>query len=328
MRPSRKNMKKIICGLAALAMLVGGAAVAQTAETTKLDSGSELLPPNAKPGECYARVFVPPTYRTTTEQVLKRQAASRVETTPPKYRWAEEKVLVKEASERLELVPARYEWAEERMLVKPASYRMEAVPAVYETVSEQVLERPAQKVWKKGRGPLEKVDNGTGEIMCLVEIPPVYRTVTKRVLKTPATTRKVEIPAEYKSVRKQVMAQPPTTRKVTIPAEYKTVRVQQLVEEAKTRTIEIPAEYQSVTKTTKVSDGQMAWRPILCQTNATRQTIQAVQRALAAKGFDPGPIDGVIGSETSGAVRRFQKAKGLAQGYLTLETLQALGVSL
>ena len=324
----RPNVKKIICCFAVLGMLMAGTVLAQTAETTKLDSGSELLPPNARPGECYARVFVPPTYRTTTEQVLKRQAASRVETIPPKYRWVEEKVLVKEASERLELVPARYQWVEERVLVKPASFRMEAVPAVYETVSEQVLERPAQKVWKKGRGPLEKVDNGTGEIMCLVEIPPVYRTVTKRVLKTPATTRKIEIPAEYKTVRKQVMSNPPTTRKVTIPAEYKTVRVQQLVEEAKTRTIEIPAEYQTVSKTVKISDGQMAWRPILCQTNATRQTIQAIQRALAAAGFNPGPIDGVIGRETSEAVRRFQKAKGLAQGYLTIETLQALGVRL
>ncbi len=28
------------------------------------------LPPAAKPGECYARVFVPATYTTSTEQML------------------------------------------------------------------------------------------------------------------------------------------------------------------------------------------------------------------------------------------------------------------
>jgi len=59
----------------------------------------------------------------------------------------------------------------------------------------------AKTVWRKGRGAIEKIDNGTGDVMCLVEVPPVFKTVTKRVLKTPASTRATEIPAKYETIR-------------------------------------------------------------------------------------------------------------------------------
>ena len=43
----------------------------------------------------------------------------------------------------------------------------------------------------------------------------------------------------------------------------------------------------------------------------------AAQRALAALGYDPGGIDGVIGSGTRRAVRQYQAARGLiADGYV------------
>jgi hypothetical protein len=49
--------------------------------------------------------------------------------------------------------------------------------------------KPATMVWKKGRGPIQRVDDATGEIMCLVEEPAVYKDVTRTVVKTPATTQ-------------------------------------------------------------------------------------------------------------------------------------------
>jgi hypothetical protein len=38
-------------------------------------AGTELLPPNAKPGECYARVYIPAQYATDTETVLKSDSS-------------------------------------------------------------------------------------------------------------------------------------------------------------------------------------------------------------------------------------------------------------
>ncbi len=261
------------------------AAIAQKAEkpkivTTAVDSSKYLLPPGAKPGECYARVFIPPKYKTVTEKVLVKEASEKIETIPPKYEWVEKKILIKEPSYILKKVPAKYEWREEKVLVKPAT-----------------------TVWKKGRGPIEKLDNGTGEIMCLVKVP-----------------------AQYKTIRKRVLVRPPSTQKIEIPAQYKTIRIKKLVEPAKTVKIKIPAEYKTITKKVKVSDGKLVWRRVLCETNMTPATIARIQRALKRAGFDPGPIDGVYGKQTQAAVRKYQIAKGLARGGLTTETLRSLGI--
>lgn len=303
--------------------------LAETPKTVAVaDTGDGmLLPPNAKPGECYARVFIPPTYRTATETVLKRGASEQLDVIPAKYEWVEEQVLVSAASQRLEVVPAQYDWVEEQVLVKEASSRKEQIPAKYEWQEEKILVKPAETVWKKGRGPIEKLDNATGEIMCLVEIPAVYETVRKKVMVSPPTTRDIPIPAEYETVRKKVMVKPPTTRTIDIPAVYKTVKVKKMVTAPQERKIAIPAEYQTVTKTEQVTDGRMEWRQILCETNVSPDFIKRFQTALLNAGHNPGPIDGVFGPETEAAMKAYQVKKGLASGALTYETVKSLGVS-
>jgi len=243
---------------------------------------TELLPPSATAGECFARVYVPPTYRTVVDTLLRSEASERVEVIPAKYEWVEERILVKEESKRFEEVSAKYEWREERVLV-----------------------REAQVVWKRGRGLVEKVDNTTGEIMCLVETP-----------------------AEYKTVRKQVQVQPATVREVSIPAEYKTVKVKKMVSPPQEKRIPIDAEYQHVTRTVMVADGHMEWRKVICETNLTKDVVYKIQRALQDKGHNPGPIDGIIGPQTHTALKAYQKSNNLASGGLTLETLNKLNVRL
>jgi len=285
-----------------------------------------LLPPNAKPGECYARVFTPPAYNTESEKVLKRQASEQIEIIPAKYEWVEEKVLIKETSYELEVVPGEYDTVEEKVMVKPATKEVNEIPAEYEWVEEKILDKPAYTVWKKGRGPIERIDNGTGEIMCLVEVPATYKTVKKQVVKKPASTAEVEIPAEYVTVKKVVMKTEPTTRKVEIPAEYKTVKTLKLVSEAKINRTPIPEEYEDITKTVKVSEGKMEWRPVLCETNLTPEVITSIQNALRDAGYYKGPIDGAIGSQSIAALKSYQRDKGMAEGGLTIESLKELGV--
>ena len=58
----------------------------------------------------------------------------------------------------------------------------------------------------------------------------------------------------------------------------------------------------------------------------SREQVEKIQELLAAMGYDPGPIDGVFGSQTRQAIKKFQRtAKLPADGYPTPELLEVLG---
>ena len=158
---------------------------------------------------------------------------------PPKYRMRSERVLVAQATERYTVIPPEYDLVEERVLVRPASRQLVEIPAEYETVEERVLVEPAKSVWKPGRGPIEKIDGSTGEIMCLVEEPAKYRKVEKRVVKRPASTKVIETPAEYQ-----------------------VVKVRKLVRDAQEVRESVPAKYEEVRVREKVADAEYIWHPV------------------------------------------------------------------
>jgi hyperosmotically inducible protein len=63
------------------------------------------------------------------------------------------------------------------------------------------------------------------------------------------------------------------------------------------------------------------------RTAAGSDRVRAVQEALKTKGFDPGPIDGIQGPQTTQAVRDFQRAENLeVTGRPDSATLNKLGV--
>ena len=102
-----------------------------------------------------------------------------------------------------------------------------------------------------------------------------------------------------------VLVQPAQAQRVAVPPQYGTVQTEELVEPAR-----------------------LEWRPVLCETNMTPGMIQRLQQALQARGFNPGPIDGVIGQRTMEAVNAFQRANGLpVDRYLNMETVRALGIA-
>ena len=118
-----------------------------------------------KPGECYARIFVPPSYKAETAQVVTREASERVEIIPARYEKDTEQILVREAVEKSRGRYCNLRLVEEKILVKPASERfVEAPGRLRDESNETVVDRPAHTVWKKGTGPIQKVDDATGEI--------------------------------------------------------------------------------------------------------------------------------------------------------------------
>jgi len=316
-----------IATVTGLTFVIGMASI-QTAhaQTAAAPQSIPALPPGAKAGECYAQVMIPAQYKDISKNVVKREASETIETIPPEYELVEEQVLVKEASEKLEVTEPKYDFVEEKVLVLPASEKLVAVPAEYNTIEEQVLVREGYTTWKEGRGPIERLDNSTGKIMCLVNVPPEYKTLKKRVLVTPASTSKVEIPAEYKTIKKRVMVEAPQVRKIEIPAEYKTMKVSKLVKPAQEVRTQVPEEVNTVTERQMVSQSRMEWQPILCETNTTADVVRKLQEALTAAGYDAGTVDGALGPQTMAAVQSYQLSRGLGSGQLTMETLRSLGI--
>jgi hypothetical protein len=191
------------------------------------------LPPNAVPGECYAKVFSPPKFETVTERVCVREASSRLEIIPAEYEWVEEQVLVKEASTQLVEVPAQYEWQE-----------------------RSVQTSPGHTTWKKE-------DNadciGTNvqkarDVFCLVSAPPSTTTIRTEAVVKPATVEKVNIPAEYQTVRRQKVARPASTRTIEIPAEFKEVEKTVMIAAGHMEWQRIDCDVQAQSKFTPAPD--------------------------------------------------------------------------
>lgn len=156
---------------------------------------------------------------------------------PAKFEITEKEVLVKEGAELISIADAQYEQAEETVMVKASAKEKVLVKAEYEVVEEQVMIEPAKAVWKKGTGPITRIDNSTGDIMCLVQIPAKYKTVKKTVLKSASTVEEVEVPAES----------------LVVP-------VSRLVSDSAAERAKVPAEFSTVEVTNKIADAAFIWR--------------------------------------------------------------------
>jgi len=314
-------MKRLLLALGCTALwAVGTNLMAQ-------DGGD--LPPNAQPGKCYAKCLIPDQYDTVTEQILLKEASSRLEVVPAVFETVTEQVLVKEAYKVLEVVPATFTTTTEELMTKEAGSRLEYVPPVFETVTEQVLVSPATTKWVAGRADRNCLseDPEKCKVWCLTEVPAQYKTITKQVLKSPASSREIPIPAEFKTITKAVVQQPANVQEREIPAEYRTVTKSVLRSPATTREVEIPAEYSTVTTKKLVKTGGFTdWVEVLCEAKITTSKIIAVQQALKSRGYDPGPTDNVLGPLTRKALIQFQKDNNLPAGNLNMETLRALGI--
>jgi len=152
--------------------------------------------------------------------------------TPAKFEEIEKEVLVKEESEEIKVAEAQFEETEETVVVKEASKKKVYKPAEYEVIEEKIEVEPAKAVWKKGDGPITKIDNSTGEIMCLIQVPAKYKTIKKTVLKAPSVIDLVEVPEETQAIKVAKLVSDATIDKVKIPAEYKKVKLTKKIADA------------------------------------------------------------------------------------------------
>ena len=187
-----------------------------------------LIPPDAKAGECYAKVVV-----------------------PAKYKSVDERVLVQEASEKITVIPAKYEWGEEKVEISPASKKLVTVPAKYKKVTETIEVKPATRSWhtslKRHSAPVSKeilvaaklkgvdLENATpGSCYKEYYTPETYKTVSEEIVTQKETSKQKIIPAVYETVEKTIEVKPASQKTMTVPATYEFKTEKLLVEKEKT----------------------------------------------------------------------------------------------
>lgn len=212
----------------------GGFGKTSSMHYTQTGYDQKDLPPGAVPGECYARVFIPPTFDTVTERTC-----------------------IKEASEKVEVIPAEYEWVDEKVCVRPASTRFEEFPAQYDWKDETVEAEPGHTDWEQENSARCVAANGqpVREVWCLVNHPPVFKTVSTQYLVKPASRREVSIPAEFETVRTQKLVRAAQTRKVSIPAEFDTIQKTVQVTDGRTEWQRVFCGANTTTQTMNTAPG-------------------------------------------------------------------------
>ncbi len=175
-----------------------------------------LIPPNAKPGECYARVVVPATY----EEV-------------------EQKVLVKEGYEELTVIPASFAKEQERVEVVPATTELTPIPPTFKEVKKEIVVKPARRIWvsslEKKAHPVNPrivkmvansgvaVDElSAGECLKEYYTPERFTTVTEDVMVKSEQNETIITPPQFEDINKTVVVKPAYTKLTIVPATFKT----------------------------------------------------------------------------------------------------------
>lgn len=271
-------------------------------------------------------VVVPTVYETVTEKVLIEPAHSvwkrgrglieRIDNTtgeimcrvnvPAKYETVKKQVVKSKPTTKSVMIPAEFNAVKVQKLVQDAKEVRNPVPPKYKVVEHDVKISDGKMNWlTSARADANRYGKPTGNAVCHKETPALVEKVERKVVRTPGRFQSVEVPAEYESVT-----------------------VQKLASNAKEAKTPVSAKTDTLIRRLKVSDARLEWRPVLCETNITKDIVKRIQTALNGKGYQAGVADGVLGRGTLSALEKFQEDKNLAQGGLTYTTIKALDVKL
>ena len=288
------------------------------------------MPPQAKPGQCFARVLVQATYRSENMPVVIRDAHESVQVSEPVFKSEIKSFPISDEYKEYVVTPPTFRTEQQKIVVRPAHERLRASPAVIGTRPVTVVIREPRLVWRPGSkgSEVRRIDAATGEVFCLVEEPAKTAVMQREVQITPAQISRERIPALEEIIERRVLVTPAAVREVLVRAEAKELKIQTLVEPAREIRTKVEARTGSMQRQVEVTPERYEWVPVVCvDTPEGKHSIQAVQRALAARKLYSGPIDGIIGPKTKQALAAFQRANGLpGQGSLTVATARALGL--
>ena len=267
---------------------------------------------------------------------------------PAVYKNVQKRVLVRPAKTIRTLVPAVYKNTRSLKATAPALYKTVKRPARYKTQSYRVKVGGARYVWK----PVLCQTNAPKAYKATAKHRPVARTTYKKQYRNNGISRhdylrvmnagKVKKKAVRTKTKASIISQSdyqrvmsagkkrsaPKAKAGISQADYqrvmnagktKTSNAKKVEKRAVLKPKSATATPAAATKATTADSGKDA------ATNKT-SIVLGIQKALKAKGFDPGATDGKMGAGTAAALKAFQSSRGLPVGVLTKDTFRALGL--
>ncbi len=296
------------------------------AQIQMLANDLKAFPDNPKEGECYIRVKQDAKYKTVEESVLVREATIRFEIKPAEFKDVEKKVLVRPESVRYEVIPAKFKKKRVTVTKVPEHQELSASESKFADEQDKIEIKPERVEWKPGKGILDSALKTAKEILCLVRQPAEFQSYTRKVVDEKAKLKTKDLDASLQQVETEVLVSKAQVKEIKLPAVYKTIRVRELVKPASKKRIDVPAEFTKVKRESLIHPETLVWQRVLCNTNVTPDLIRRIQKALKSKGIDPKTKEAKWNQATQAAVRAYQKKHQLAEGGLTYEFLEHIGV--
>jgi hypothetical protein len=281
------QMKNVIMSVVAATLALPSVGFAQ-------DFSQGQMPPQARPGQCYARVLVPAIYRNEAMQVVTREAYEQVQVSDPVFRAEQQRVTTSDPYKRYEVTEPTFRTENQTITTRPQHERLVAMPAVMGTRTENIVIREPRLVWRAGSNlsAVRRLDTATGEVFCLVEEAAVTQTIRRVVQTAPARVERQLVPAQVQTIQRRVLVAPATVREVVVPGTYQDVTVETLVAPAAERRSMAPAQMGTVNRQVIETAERYEWVPVVCEnTPSAAISFKGAQRALAAQGLYRGPID-------------------------------------
>lgn len=276
------------------------------------------------PLNCPAHVLKPPTFKTVKKRILVYEGTQQFDSSPAIIEKEPVRVQIHPARHQHEITPAIYKTVVEEVPIRRERSELYATPPTYRTVNKEYVVRPEIMAWKQGCLPTSGSSLNAVKEQCLTIAKPLKNTVKRQLVDLPAIINKKVIPPEIVKVERKVLVKSGTGTGGTIPAEYKTILTERVAKPWRLDVKRTQSKYETIEARVTDKPAYMVRMTALCTDQTTPNDIRRIQSKLR-EGGQMVTLNGQLDRTTLAAINRFQVQKQLAQGAITVETLQALG---
>lgn len=297
---------------------------------TQTSTPRELLASDGhaiRPGQCWVQAVVHPRPVEESLNVVVRDPVNAIDVMPARLDKGRMDVVMREGGVNYRIEPPVYKQVTEKIEVRPEVRRSVVVPAQFKDVQEEIEIEAERTVLERCRvaGVRTALESAV-QPLCARTIPAKTQNVHRRILAQPETVREEVEPAQYKEVTRWVLERPAQAIPVVEEPTTQAMNVQVISQTERLSERNVPAEIQQLRTTRFEGEPSVVLRQAVCDQDLNAPLVKSLQTALREQGFDTGPVDGLLGRRTAGALLEYQRRNGLAAGALTHESLEKLGL--